>query len=63
MTLDEARDRIGCSVVYRPSHVPPTEPGEEGVITSVNGSFVFVRYGVHNNSAATPAHCLELVSR
>jgi hypothetical protein len=62
VTLDEARARIGCKVVYRATHVAPGEPGEEGVITSVNSSYVFVRYGAHANSAATPANCLQAVS-
>jgi hypothetical protein len=62
MTLDEARDRIGCKVVYRATHIPPNERGEEGVITSVSSAYVFVRYGAHTNSAATPANCLEAVA-
>jgi hypothetical protein len=53
MTLDEAREHIGNKVVYRAAHVPVDAPGEEGVITSVNSSMVFVRYGSDAHSKAT----------
>ena len=50
MTLDEARQRIGHGVVYRPfADVIP----EQGVITSVNDHWVFVRYGSDVGSKAT----------
>ena len=41
MTIEEARAHIGDGVVYTPAHGEP----EDGVITSVNDRFVFVRYG------------------
>lgn len=50
MTLDEARERIGLKVIYRS---PGNPLAEEGVITSVNDSFVFVRYGSQAGSQAT----------
>lgn len=53
MTLDEAREHIGNKVVYRAAHVPVGSPGEEGVVTSVNSSMVFVRYGADAQSKAT----------
>lgn len=53
MTIDEAREHIGNKVVYRSAHVPADAPGEEGVITSVNSSMVFVRYGADAHSKAT----------
>lgn len=62
MTLEEARERIGQAVVYRAPHIQPSEPGEQGVITSVNEHFVFVRYGASLHSQATPAHTLEAVA-
>lgn len=62
MNLDDARNLIGCKVVYRAPHVRANEPGEEGVVTSVNSSYVFVRYGTSTTSAATPAECLESIS-
>lgn len=62
MTLDEARERIGAKVVYRAPHVRRDEPGEEGVITSVNQTMVFVRYGSSAFSAATFPADLEAVS-
>lgn len=40
MTLEEARDRIGRGVVYSTGYSPP----EDGVITGVSASMVFVRY-------------------
>ena len=54
MTLDEARSLIGNAVVYRPLGGPV----EQGVITSVNDYFVFVRYGADTHSKATPAGML-----
>lgn len=69
MTLEEARAAVGRKVVYRPPHwksVKRKNPGpwapEEGVITSVNDSFVFVRYGSQAGSAATNAENLEFTS-
>lgn len=55
MTLDEARERIGNAVVYRPT----VGPVEQGVITSVNSHYVFVRYGSNIGSAATRPEDLE----
>ena len=44
---------VGQTVIYRPPHVSSKEPGEEGVITSLNQSFAFVRYGAEKQSKAT----------
>lgn len=63
ITLDEARERIDSKVVYRAPHVAAHEPGEEGVITSVNSAYVFVQYKVGGNGIATPPNCLEFVSQ
>lgn len=49
MTLGEAREHIGDAVVY----LPCGGPVEEGVITSVNEHYVFVRYGADKTSKAT----------
>lgn len=54
MTLDEARGLIGQQVVYRAPHIGQTEAGEQGVVTSVNDTYVFVRYGTHLTAQATP---------
>ena len=40
MTLDEARSHIGDGVVYS----SPPDPAEDGVITGVSATTVFVRY-------------------
>lgn len=61
MTGDQAAASIGRKVVYRPPHVREDEPGDEGVITSVNDVWVFVRYGADTHSKATPASRLTLV--
>ena len=54
MTLDEARERIGHKVVYRAGvHRKNYASTEEGVITSVNDHYVFVRYGADTGSKAT----------
>jgi hypothetical protein len=64
MTLDEAREALRrgeTAVVYRPC--PHCDRGtEEGTITSVNGSYVFVRYGRQRGSAATNAADLTLLA-
>ncbi len=56
MTLDEARQHIGNAVVYRP--YPDAAP-QQGIVTSVNDYFVFVRYGSDTHSKATPPGMLE----
>lgn len=60
MTLDDARQHIGHGVVYRPRHYPPDT--EQGVITSVNDTYVFVRYGTNTHSKATRPEQLELLT-
>jgi len=55
MTIDEARGHIGGGVVYLPN-------GEDGVITSVNDNWVFVRYGSTGTSQATDPAMLELLA-
>jgi hypothetical protein len=57
MTLDEARDRIGAGVVYRPY---PSASAEDGDITSVNDSYVFVRFVGDRQAKACRAEDLEL---
>jgi hypothetical protein len=56
MTLIEAMNNIGESVIYTPT-VGPTE---QGIITSVNHKNVFVRYGSHKHSQATRPEDLKL---
>lgn len=51
MTIDEARANIGNGVVYRPPH---GLAAEQGVITSVNDHWVFVRYGISGSKATDP---------
>lgn len=62
MTIEQARDAVGRKVVYRAEYQTPREPGEEGVITSVNSQYVFVRYGAKAGSQATYPRNLELIS-
>lgn len=47
---------IGRRVIYRPTRGHTVE---EGVITSFNPAYVFVRYGAHAGSKATPRELLE----
>lgn len=49
MTIDEARARIGKPVIYAAGG----GFAEKGVITSVNDTYVFVRYGSNQGSQAT----------
>jgi hypothetical protein len=62
MTIDEAKQSIGRKVIYRPSH-SHAPVSEEGVITSVNDTYVFVRYGSQTTSAATYPRDLSLLAR
>lgn len=57
MTLAEARQHVGHGVVYRPRR----GDAEDGVITSVNDHWVFVRYGAVGTSKATDPARLELL--
>lgn len=54
MTLDEARSHVGNAVIYKPFDGRV----EQGVITSVNDHYVFVRYGADGHSKATPPRLL-----
>ena len=54
MTLNEARFAIGRGVIYYDHNRL-----NEGVIISVNDSFVFVRYGSDTVSRATLAETLR----
>lgn len=58
MTLDEARACIGRSVVYTSGYGPP----EEGVITSVSKTFVFVQYAGQLHSKGTAPENLTLMA-
>lgn len=60
MTIEEARANVGQKVAYRAHHLQPHEPGQEGVITSVNDRWVFVRYGTEAVSQATAPEMLSL---
>jgi hypothetical protein len=55
LTLEEAAEHVGHGVVYLPQH-------EDGVITSVNDRWVFVRYSGDSHSKATNAHDLTLLA-
>ena len=44
---------VGQAVVYRDPNWPASVPSEQGVITAINPSFVFVRYGSDTHSKAT----------
>lgn len=61
ISLSDAREGIGRKVVYHPAG--DWSWSEEGVITSVNDTYVFVRYGTNVTSAATPPEQLEWISR
>lgn len=57
MTLEEAARNIGRSVTFT---YPGERWSEDGVITSVNAHWVFVRYGTDSNSKATAAAQLKI---
>ncbi len=52
--LDELRaSDVGRRVTYTPFHGCDADQLEFGVITSFNGTYVFVRYGSNTGSQAT----------
>jgi hypothetical protein len=57
MTIDEVADNVGAGVVYEPRD----DVREDGVITSVSASYVFVRYRGDDGSKATCASDLTLL--
>lgn len=59
MTLDEARAHIGDGVVYKTGYAPP----EDGVITGVSRTSVFVRYAGKPNTQGTNPADLTLAER
>ena len=61
MTLGEARAHVGHGVVYRPYGYCDCA-AEDGTITSVNGRWVFVRYGHGTTSKATDPADLTLLA-
>lgn len=63
ITREQAEAAVGQKVVYRAPHVPQTKRGEEGVITSVNASGVFVRFGADAGSKHTLFEQLTFVGR
>lgn len=58
ITLDEARQRIGAGVVYRPR---PDAP-EDGEITEVRPPWVLVRYRGDVGAKATPPEMLDFLT-
>ena len=58
MTLNEARAHIGDGVVYATGYSPP----EDGVITGVSASLVFVRYRNQLHSKGTNPADLTLLA-
>jgi hypothetical protein len=56
MTLEEAKRSIGKHVTYQPR----SGRAEQGVITSVNRAYVFVRYDHGQQTKATRAEDLTL---
>lgn len=61
VTLANAAENVGNLVVYR-SPGWPEHRREEGTITSVNESYVFVRFGQAGNGIACDADRLRYVS-
>lgn len=57
--IDPTEEDVGRKVVYRDRSGSKVE---EGVITSFNATFVFVRYGSQTTSAGTRREDLEWVS-
>jgi GrpB-like predicted nucleotidyltransferase (UPF0157 family) len=60
VTLEEAADHIGSTVVYAPPDGPHLD--ETGVITAVTSRYVFVRYHGDTHSKATAPANLHLTA-
>lgn len=60
MTLEECKNNIGRMVQYIPFEGCDISLYENGVITSVNNKYCFVRYGSDINSKATNPKDLRL---
>jgi hypothetical protein len=60
VTLTEARQHIGESVIYNERTWDDRGKTDAGVITSVGNRFVFVRYGDDTGSKATDPAMLWL---
>lgn len=58
MTIEEAKENINKTVLY--NAYPGTGGAEVGVITSVNTTYVFVRFGADLHSKAVYPDDLEL---
>jgi hypothetical protein len=58
MDLDTARAHANSRVIFHDERLGPVE---EGVITSVNDHYVFVRYGSDVHAKATPPEALSLI--
>lgn len=64
MTPAEAAGAVGRAVLYRPRGERSDDRVEQGVITSVNERWAFVRYGADVGSRATdPADLTPLATR
>lgn len=50
--IEPSKEDVGRGVVYHPSHWAAA-PREDGVITSFNDRYVFVRFGKELNGKAT----------
>ena len=58
MTLDEARAAIGRRVRYAPLGL---DPEGRGTITSVNATYVFVRFGLGEHGESIAHRAADLV--
>ena len=61
MRIEDAE--VGRAVVYTPYKGCPPDALEEGIITSKNDKYVFVRYGSNYHSKATSPEDLEPVGK
>ena len=57
--IDPQPSDVGRKVVFTQRYNPTAAKREEGVITSINEQFVFVRYGNQSHSKATYRSDLE----
>ncbi len=60
--IEPTQNDIGRKVIYRERGDFPGRKVEEGVITSFNDHYVFVRYGAGVTPAATLRESLEWMS-
>jgi hypothetical protein len=63
VTLEEARRTVGDGMTYCPTRGKTRTPLDDGVVTSVNDTYVFVRFTVQGGGVACYPEDLEWLAK